>query len=100
MDCGDGAIKDMQAHGLHQLVNRSVESIVGVNRNDIEDNNIGVYSPVFTKMGCAVASTAGLPRSLAYLSEWLSAPYVRTSITFLIPTIRGLSCYGLHRGGG
>lgn len=49
---GDRVIKDMQAHG-YQLINRPFESTVGVNRDDIEDDNIGIYSPLFTEMGRA-----------------------------------------------
>ncbi|BFI61615.1 MULTISPECIES: Mu-like prophage major head subunit gpT family protein [Yersinia pseudotuberculosis complex] len=49
---GDRVIKDMQAHG-YQLVNRPFESTVGVNRDDIDDDNVGIYSPLFTEMGRA-----------------------------------------------
>ncbi|CAM3282700.1 putative major head subunit [Xenorhabdus nematophila ATCC 19061] len=49
---GDRVISDMQAHG-YQIVNRPFESTVGVDRDDIEDDNVGIYSPLFTEMGRA-----------------------------------------------
>ena len=52
---GDRVIKDMKEHG-YQIVNRHFESSVGLNRNQIEDDNIGVYSPLFQEMGRAAAA--------------------------------------------
>ncbi|EYU13613.1 Mu-like prophage major head subunit gpT family protein [Photorhabdus aegyptia] len=49
---GDRVIKDMQSHG-YQIINRPFESTVGVDRDDIEDDNVGIYSPLFTEMGRA-----------------------------------------------
>ncbi|CAM3719083.1 Mu-like prophage major head subunit gpT family protein [Xenorhabdus thuongxuanensis] len=49
---GDRVINDMQAHG-YQLINRPFESTVGVDRDDIEDDNVGIYAPLFTEMGRA-----------------------------------------------
>ncbi|WP_336844977.1 Mu-like prophage major head subunit gpT family protein [Providencia rettgeri] len=49
---GERVIKDMASHG-YQLVNRDFESTVGVDRNDIDDDNLGIYSPLFTEMGRA-----------------------------------------------
>ncbi|PHM49353.1 Mu-like prophage major head subunit gpT family protein [Xenorhabdus miraniensis] len=49
---GDRVINDMQAHG-YQIVNRPFESTVGVDRDDIEDDNVGIYAPLFTEMGRA-----------------------------------------------
>lgn len=49
---GDRVISDMATHG-YQLVNRPFESTVGVDRDDIDDDNIGIYSPLFTEMGRA-----------------------------------------------
>ncbi|MBO8125302.1 Mu-like prophage major head subunit gpT family protein, partial [Klebsiella pneumoniae] len=37
----------------YQLVNRSFESTVGVNRDDIDDDNLGIYATLFTEMGRA-----------------------------------------------
>ena len=52
---GDRVIKSMEAHG-HTIVNKHWESTVGVNRDDIEDDNLGVYSPLFQEMGRASAA--------------------------------------------
>ncbi|MCD2528282.1 Mu-like prophage major head subunit gpT family protein [Providencia huaxiensis] len=49
---GERVISDMASHG-YQLVNRPFESTVGVDRDDIDDDNIGIYSPLFTEMGRA-----------------------------------------------
>lgn len=49
---GDRVLNDMAAHG-YQLVNRPFESTVSVDRDDIDDDNLGIYSPLFTEMGRA-----------------------------------------------
>lgn len=49
---GPRVIKDMAAHG-YQIENKLWESTVGVARTDIEDDNIGIYSPLFQEMGRA-----------------------------------------------
>lgn len=49
---GERVIKDMAAHG-YQIINKPFESTVGVDRDDIEDDNVGIYSPLFTEMGRA-----------------------------------------------
>ncbi|MCC5811198.1 MAG: Mu-like prophage major head subunit gpT family protein [Ectothiorhodospiraceae bacterium] len=49
---GERVIKDMAAHG-YQIENKLWESTVGVARTDIEDDNIGIYSPLFQEMGRA-----------------------------------------------
>ncbi len=51
---GDRVIKDMAAQG-YQIVNKLWESTVGVARTDIEDDNLGIYSPLFNEMGRAAA---------------------------------------------
>lgn len=51
---GDRQIKDMQAHG-YQIENKLWESTVGVARTDIEDDNLGIYSPLMQEMGRAAA---------------------------------------------
>ncbi|WP_354624843.1 Mu-like prophage major head subunit gpT family protein [Psychromonas sp. MME2] len=51
---GDRQIKSMQAHG-YQIVNEDYESTVGVDKNDIEDDELGIYSPLFQEMGNAAA---------------------------------------------
>lgn len=49
---GERQIKDMAAHG-YQISNKLFESTVGVARVDIEDDNLGIYSPLFQEMGRA-----------------------------------------------
>lgn len=51
---GDRQLKDMAAHG-YQIQNKLWESTVGVKRTDIEDDNLGVYSPLVQEMGRAAA---------------------------------------------
>ncbi|MCG8635440.1 MAG: Mu-like prophage major head subunit gpT family protein [Desulfobacterales bacterium] len=49
---GDRVINDMAAHG-YSVVNKAFESTIGVGRDEIEDDEIGVYSPLFQEMGLA-----------------------------------------------
>ena len=51
---GDRQFKDMQAHS-YAIANKHYESTIKVNRNDIEDDNVGNYAPLFTEMGRAAA---------------------------------------------
>lgn len=51
---GDRVINSMAAHG-YNIVNDDYESTVGVDRNDIEDDEIGIYTPIFAEMGRAAA---------------------------------------------
>lgn len=51
---GDRVINDIQAHG-YSITNKTWESTIGVDRDDIEDDNVGVYSPLFQELGRAVA---------------------------------------------
>lgn len=59
---GDRQIKDMAAHA-YAIVNKHYESTIGVKRNDIEDDNVGVYAPIFTESGRAAAMH---PEELVY----------------------------------
>ncbi|WP_434361052.1 Mu-like prophage major head subunit gpT family protein [Parasalinivibrio latis] len=59
---GDRVIKDMEAHG-YQIFNKDFESTVGVKRTDIEDDNLGIYSPMMQEMGRA---TAAFPDELVF----------------------------------
>ncbi len=52
---GDRVIKDMEAHG-YQIFNKDFESTVGVKRTDIEDDNLGIYSPMMQEMGRATSA--------------------------------------------
>lgn len=47
---GDRAVKDLAQDGF-VIKNRDFEATVGVDRNDIEDDNIGVYAPLFSQLG-------------------------------------------------
>lgn len=49
---GDRTVKSMAAHG-YSIVNKDWESTVGVKRTDIEDDEVGIYSPLFNEMGRA-----------------------------------------------
>lgn len=52
---GDRVVKDLSAHG-YEIVNKDYESTVGVQRPDIEDDQIGVYTPMI--QGLAQAAKA------------------------------------------
>ena len=47
---GDRQFKDLKAHS-YTLANEKYESSVAVKRDDIEDDEIGVYAPMFAQMG-------------------------------------------------
>lgn len=49
---GDRVINSMKEHA-YTVQNKDFESSVGVDRNDIEDDNLGVYNPMFDEMGYA-----------------------------------------------
>ena len=49
---GDRVVRDMSAAG-YTITNKEYESTVGVKRTDIEDDNLGIYSPIFQEMGRA-----------------------------------------------
>ncbi|MCX9112940.1 Mu-like prophage major head subunit gpT family protein [Aeromonas veronii] len=49
---GDRVIESMKAHG-YQIVNEDFEATVAVDRNDIEDDELGIYAPLFQEMGMA-----------------------------------------------
>ena len=51
---GDRVIKEMEAFG-YTIVNKDFEATIGVDRNDIEDDNLGVYAPLFAEMGLSAA---------------------------------------------
>jgi len=53
----DRVVKDMAAQG-YAITNRLYEGTVGVKRTDIEDDNIGVYAPLFAEMGRAARAHA------------------------------------------
>ncbi len=47
---GERQIKDFTAHS-YTITNKLFESTIGVKRTDIEDDNIGIYHPLFTSLG-------------------------------------------------
>jgi len=49
---GERVIKSMQAFG-YSIVNKDWESTIGIKRPKIEDDQAGVYSPLFSEMGMA-----------------------------------------------
>ncbi|MEW5790028.1 MAG: Mu-like prophage major head subunit gpT family protein [Pseudomonadota bacterium] len=54
---GDRVLKDMSAQA-YQIQNKLYEGTVGVKRADIEDDNVGVYTPLFAEMGRAAKAHA------------------------------------------
>lgn len=59
---GTRVVKDMAAQG-YTIVNKLFESTVGVKRTDIEDDEVGIYKPLFGEMGRAAKS---FPDELVY----------------------------------
>ena len=55
---GDRVIESMKAHG-YQIVNEDFEATVAVDRNDIEDDELGIYAPLFQEMGLAAGIHPG-----------------------------------------
>lgn len=51
---GDRQIKDMTAHD-YRIVNKTYEGTVGVPREDIEDDQFGIYAPLMQEMGFSAA---------------------------------------------
>ena len=51
---GDRVIRDMSSFA-YTITNRDFEATVGVERNDIQDDNLGVYSPLMAEMGLSAA---------------------------------------------
>lgn len=52
---GDRVVQNISASG-YRIRNRDFELTIGVERNHIEDDNIGIYSPIFQEMGSSVAA--------------------------------------------
>ncbi len=52
---GPRAVMSLAEHD-YSIKNESFELTIGVDRDDIEDDNLGVYTPLFTEMGESVAS--------------------------------------------
>lgn len=54
---GDRVIQNLKTHD-YAIRNKDYELTVSVDRNDIEDDNIGLYSPLFEEMGAATGAKA------------------------------------------
>ncbi|EIG6242643.1 Mu-like prophage major head subunit gpT family protein [Escherichia coli] len=51
---GSRVIEKMKAYG-YAIVNKTFEGTVAISRDDFEDDNLGIYSPLFQEMGRAAA---------------------------------------------
>lgn len=51
---GDRQIKSVETHG-YTIKNKPFEATIGVDRDDIEDDNIGIYTPLFSEFGRSAA---------------------------------------------
>ena len=52
---GPRTVKSILEHG-YSITNKTYEGTVGVQRTDIEDDNLGVYTPLFAEMGHSAAT--------------------------------------------
>jgi phage major head subunit gpT-like protein len=52
---GPRAVQNLSQHD-YAIANRSFELTVGVDRDDIADDNLGIYAPLFVEMGESVAA--------------------------------------------
>lgn len=51
---GKRVVQQMEAHG-YIIANKTFEGTVGISRDDFEDDNLGIYSPIFQEMGRSAA---------------------------------------------
>lgn len=51
---GDRVVNDIKENA-YSVSNKDFESTVGVKRTDIEDDNLGIYTPMFTELGRSAA---------------------------------------------
>lgn len=52
---GERVVKNV-SESSYALKNKSFESTIGVDRDDIEDDNLGIYAPIFSMFGEGVAA--------------------------------------------
>lgn len=52
---GDRVVQNISQHD-YTIKNRDFELTIGVDRNDIEDDNIGIYGPLFREMGMSTGA--------------------------------------------
>lgn len=69
---GDRVVNSITAHG-YTIKNRKFESTISVQADDIEDDNIGIYAPLFTEFG----------RSAATFPDELVWPFLKTGFDVL-----------------
>lgn len=51
---GDRVVQNISQHG-YSITNKSFEVTIGVKRDDIEDDNLGVYAPLFKELGISAS---------------------------------------------
>lgn len=68
---GDRVIQNLQAH-TYTLKNKDFEVTISVPRNDIADDNIGIYKPIVQEMGCSMVN---FPDTLVF--ELLSKSFIK-----------------------
>lgn len=79
---GDRQIKNMQAQGM-TIENKLFESTVAVPRTAIEDDQVGLFTPMVKQ---AAQSAAELPDDLVFsLLKKVRQPFAMTGRTSLIP---------------
>lgn len=54
---GDRVVQNLKTHD-YAIKNKDWELTIAVDRNDIEDDNIGIYAPLFTEMGQSTGAKA------------------------------------------
>lgn len=59
---GDRVVKNLSAHS-YKIQNRDFEQTISVPRNDVEDDQYGLFTPMFSEMG---RSAAEMPDSLVF----------------------------------
>ncbi|WP_337267065.1 Mu-like prophage major head subunit gpT family protein [Oryzifoliimicrobium ureilyticus] len=59
---GDRVVNGLARHG-YSITNRSFETTVGVDRDDFEDDNLGIYAPMFQQLG---QNAAAFPDTLVW----------------------------------
>lgn len=69
---GERNVQGLSEHD-YSIVNEDFELTIGVDRNDIKDDNLGVYDPMFVEMGESVAAHPDLLTFKA-LSEGFTRP--------------------------
>ncbi|WP_429813563.1 Mu-like prophage major head subunit gpT family protein [Ensifer sp. B1-9] len=52
---GDRVVNGLAKHG-YSLTNQSYENTIGVDRDDFDDDNLGIYAPLFQEFGASAAS--------------------------------------------